>query len=125
VIAEAEVELTPAEVWLLGRAEAGAIPVDALEAGEEADRGRLRDGMERLRGRDLVETTEAPASLTASGIAIRARLLAARERSLAGLVADWEPEGPELDAVIARLSEELCHSDEVPIAISGSGAGER
>ncbi len=114
VIAEAEVELTPAEVWLLGRAEDGAIPAEALEAGEPEDRDRLRQGMERLQGRGLVAGTGAPARLTDAGLAMRRRLLAARERCLTGLVADWESEAPELDAMIARLSEELCHSEAAP-----------
>jgi hypothetical protein len=39
VIAGAEVELTPAEVWLLGRAEEGAIPAGALEASAADDHG--------------------------------------------------------------------------------------
>lgn len=114
VIAEAEVELTPAEVWLLGRAEDGAIPADALEAREPEDRALLRKGMEGLRGRGLVGGSEVPAPLTGTGLAIRQRLLAARERGLTSLVADWESEAPELDAMIARLSEELCHSEEAP-----------
>lgn len=116
VIAEAEVELTPAEVWLLGRAEDGAIPADALEAHEPEDREVLRRGMAGLRGRGLVEGNEMPAPLTGSGLAIRQRLLAARERGLTSLVADWESEAPELDAMIARLSEELCHTEKAPVS---------
>ena len=41
--------------------------------------------------------------------AIRARLLEARERDLRLLVADWEPEGPGVDRMIARLADELAH----------------
>ena len=41
--------------------------------------------------------------------AIRARLLEARERDLRSLVADWEPEGPGVDRMIARLADELAH----------------
>jgi EmrB/QacA subfamily drug resistance transporter len=107
VIEEADVELSPAEVWLLGRAMDGAIPGDALDAEDEQDRRRLREGFERLRGRGLAEPGGPPYRLTPEGAAIRARLLAARQRSLSELVADWEPEGPEVDAMIARLSEEL------------------
>jgi hypothetical protein len=113
VIAEAQVELTPAEVWLLGRAVDGAIPADALEAGEADDRRRLRQGIERLHGRGLVESTESPARLTDAGVAVRRRLLAAREHCLTTLVDDWESEAPELDAMIARLAEELCRSDQL------------
>jgi EmrB/QacA subfamily drug resistance transporter len=107
VIAKAHVELSPAEVWLFGRAVGGAIPGDALEVGSEEDRRELREGFERLRGRGLIEAGGAPYGLTPEGAAIRGRLLEARQRSLTELVADWEPESPEVDAMIARLSEEL------------------
>jgi EmrB/QacA subfamily drug resistance transporter len=106
VIEQADVELSPAEVWLLGRAVDGAIPQDALEAASDEDRRRLWEGLERLRGRGLVEAVE-PSRLTPEGAAIRGRLLEARRRSLTELVADWEPEAPEVDSMIARLSEEL------------------
>ncbi|HEY0317721.1 MAG TPA: MDR family MFS transporter [Solirubrobacterales bacterium] len=106
VIEQADVELSPAEVWLLGRAVDGAIPQDALEAASDEDRRRLWEGLERLRGRGLVEAVE-PSRLTPEGAAIRSRLLEARRRSLTELVADWEPEAPEVDSMIARLSEEL------------------
>jgi hypothetical protein len=33
--------------------------------------------------------------------------MGARQRGLESLVSDWEPEDPELDAVIAQLCEEL------------------
>jgi EmrB/QacA subfamily drug resistance transporter len=107
LIEKAHVELSPAEVWLLGRAMGGAILGDALEVGSEEDRRQLREGFERLRGRGLIEAGEAPYRLTPEGAAIRRRLLEARQRSLTELVADWEPESPEVDAMIVRLSEEL------------------
>jgi EmrB/QacA subfamily drug resistance transporter len=107
VIEKADVGLSPAEVWLLGAAVGGVIAPDALEAGSEEDQRRLREGFERLRGRGLIEPREPPSRLTPEGNAIRARLLEARQRSLTELVADWEPEAPEVDAMIVRLSEEL------------------
>jgi hypothetical protein len=51
-----------------------------------------------------------PARLTEAGLTVRGRLLAARQRSLTNLVADWESEAPELDAMIARLSGELANA---------------
>jgi EmrB/QacA subfamily drug resistance transporter len=108
VIEEAEVELTPAEVWLLGRAADGAIPIEALEAEDPGDRERLAAAIERLRERTMVEgAAGSPARLTAAGERVRERLVAARQRSLTSLVADWEPEAPEVDAMIKRLCEEL------------------
>jgi EmrB/QacA subfamily drug resistance transporter len=117
VIEEAEVELTPAEVWLLGRAVDGTIPEDALEVSDTTDRKRLAEAVERLSGRGMTEPTpEAAARLTEAGLAVRARLLAARERCLTTLVADWESEAPELDAMIARLSGELSQNDQPAVA---------
>ena len=52
--------------------------------------------------------------MTPAGLEIRARLLAARERALRSLVDDWQPEDPEVDAMIHRLSEELAHHETVP-----------
>jgi EmrB/QacA subfamily drug resistance transporter len=108
VIENAEVELTPAEVWLLGRAVDGEIGAEARDAEDPADRERLAEAVERLRERGTIEDEAGgPAKLTASGLAVRERLLAARQRSLNTLVADWEPESPAVDAMIERLCEEL------------------
>jgi len=106
VVGEAEVELTPAEAWLLTRAQDGAISADALEARDEEGTTRLREGLVRLRARDLVGSG-GPAALTPAGTEIRRRLLEARQHCLTALVADWGSEAPEVDALIARLSEEL------------------
>jgi EmrB/QacA subfamily drug resistance transporter len=46
--------------------------------------------------------------LTAAGHAVRAQLIAARTECLHELIEDWEPAGnPELDALVARLADEL------------------
>jgi hypothetical protein len=107
VIEDAHVDLTPAEAWLLGRAEDGTIMEDALEVRDPGDRLALQQGLVQLRGRGLIESSDPPALLTAAGQATRLELGAARRRSFEFLVADWQPEDPELDAAIARLSEEL------------------
>jgi hypothetical protein len=107
VILDAGVELSPAEAWLLGRAVDGAVPAEALQSGSEQDRRLLRQGFERLQGRGLIEPGPPPHALTPEGAAIRGRLVEARHRGLTELVADWEPEEPELDAIIVQLSDEL------------------
>ena len=112
VIDRAEVDLTPAEVWLLGRVSDGAVPASALVGHGEEDEARLRAALDDLRRRDLVETGD-EARLTASGEAARDRVQIARCEGLESLVADWQPESPELDAAIARLSEELGHTAEL------------
>jgi hypothetical protein len=107
VIKQAHVDLTPAEAWLLGRAEGGSIAAGVLEVPDPGDRLGLQQGLVRLRMRGLVESADPPARLTDAGQVMRLELLAARRRSLEYLVADWQPEDPELDAAIAMLSEEL------------------
>ena len=108
VIEEAEVDLTPAEAWLLGRAREGAIPVECLEAGDADAESRLRAGAEGLRERGLVAEGDGPALLlTEPGLVAHDRIVAERHRCLGTLVADWECGEPEVDAMIERLSEEL------------------
>ncbi len=105
---EAGVGLEPAETWLLGRVRDGAIPPGALEVEDPGDRERLETALDRLAERGLVEATnDRPAVLTLEGLETRRRLLSAREARLRTLVADWESESPELDAVIERLADEL------------------
>jgi hypothetical protein len=55
--------------------------------------------------------------LTDTGGAIRKQLLAARRRRLDALVADWEPESAEVDAMIAELSEELRRREAPPAGV--------
>jgi hypothetical protein len=107
VILEAHVELTPAEAWLLGRADGGMIAAELLEVSDPGDRDTLGRALAQLGDRGFCASADAPTRLTASGQAIRRDLLEARRRSLEYLVADWEPEDPELDAVIGKLAEEL------------------
>jgi hypothetical protein len=115
LIEDADVDVSPAEAWLLGRVENGALPRAAAEAGNADDRAQLAAGLARLEERGLVRPADGSAlQLTETGAAVRTELLAARERRLHGLVADWQPESPELDAVIAQLSEELRRNDAPP-----------
>jgi EmrB/QacA subfamily drug resistance transporter len=121
VIDRAEVELTPAEVWLLGRVQDGAVPGSALAARREDDRERLAAALADLRRRGLVEPGD-DGRLTPSGKAARERVQTARCEGLESLVADWQPESPELDAVIDRLAEELGRTEELPLPSSGEPA---
>jgi EmrB/QacA subfamily drug resistance transporter len=110
VIEDADVDLTPAEGWVLGRAQGGTITPTALDARQHADKQVLRGALAQLRTRGLVESSDPPTRLTASGQEIRGDLISARRRSLEYLVSDWEPQDSEVDAMIARLSEELTRS---------------
>jgi EmrB/QacA subfamily drug resistance transporter len=108
VIDRAGVDQTPAEVWLLGRVRDGVVPAATLAGHSEEDEARLREAVDDLRGRGLLEGDDR--SLTAAGVAARDRIQVARCEGLESLVADWQPESPELDAAIARLAEELGHT---------------
>lgn len=110
VTEEAEVELNPAAAWLLGRARDGTIPREAIGAGDASDQERLAAGMDDLREAGLVGDS-AEAQLTSEGLAVRKRLMTARQLNLTALVADWEPEDPDLDAIIERLAAELEHGE--------------
>ena len=110
---EAGVPLEAAETWLLGRVRGDAIPPEALEVEDAGDRERLESALVRLAERGLCEpSADGPARLTPEGLETRQRLLSAREARLRTLVADWEPESPELDAVIERLCDELGREQE-------------
>jgi EmrB/QacA subfamily drug resistance transporter len=118
VVEEAQVEVSPAEAWLLGRVENGALPRAAAERGNASDREQLAAGLARLEERRLVAPgDDGSLRLTDSGRAIRGQLLAARKRRLDALVADWEPEAPEVDAMIAELSEELRRHEAPPAGV--------
>jgi EmrB/QacA subfamily drug resistance transporter len=113
ISAAAGVGLEPAETWLLGRVREGAIPPDALEGEDAGDRERLESALGRLAERGLIEAADdRPAELTLEGMETRQRLLSAREARLRTLVADWESESPELDAVVERLAGELEREEE-------------
>jgi EmrB/QacA subfamily drug resistance transporter len=114
VIADAEMDLTPAEGVVLARSRDGTVTEATLVPRDPANAPKLRAGLEGLEARGLVEDGEPPAHVTPAGLEIRARLLAARERALRSLVDDWQPEDPEVDAMIHRLSEELAHHETVP-----------
>ena len=57
MIDEADVDATPAEAWLLGRARNGRIPGDALESADSDAPQRLGPGAARLLSRGLVTAT--------------------------------------------------------------------
>jgi EmrB/QacA subfamily drug resistance transporter len=124
VIDRADVDLTPAEAWLLGRVRDGAVPGSALAGHGKEDEARLQAALDDLRRRGLVESGD-DLELTDAGLGARDRIQVARCEGLESLVADWQAESPELDAAIARLAEELGRTADlspspVPPSISGA-----
>jgi hypothetical protein len=75
----------------------------------EEDVEALREALSSLRRHGLVDEGD-DRRLSATGLSIRDRVQAARCEGLESLVADWQPESPELDAAIARLADELGRS---------------
>jgi EmrB/QacA subfamily drug resistance transporter len=106
VVDEAGVDATAAEAWLLARIRDGRLPPEALDVPDADARERLAEALMRLRTRTLLDGDDG-LRLTAGGTELRDRLHEARCRRLSALVADWEPETPEVDAMITRLAEEL------------------
>ena len=104
--------MAPAEAWLVGRSADGEIPADALERRTAESTELLAAAAGRLRERGLVEPEGL--RLTATGREVCARLVDARPEELAALVADWDPESPEVDAMIARLASELARGEPSP-----------
>ena len=107
VAAEADVDLSPEELWLLGRASRGEpVEPDALGAQFDVAPEQLRVAQASLAERGLVAGT--PSRPTAEGEACAARVAAARHAALTRLVEDWDPEGnPEIDGIVRRLGDEL------------------
>jgi EmrB/QacA subfamily drug resistance transporter len=125
VIERSEVELSPAEAWLLGRARDGEIPTQCLYGGDEETTTRLWAGAQALRERGLLAADGDPRAmkLTAAGAAVQSRVADARCEALRSLVADWEPESPEVDAMIERLGATLAEDREPPSGDRAVGVG--
>ena len=117
VIERAGVPFDRAEAWIVARSVDGVVPPDAFEAQHEQDRLRLAEAAVHLEERGFLaggtDPEESP-RLTAVGLEMFAELNAARRARLAEIVADWEPESPEVDAMIAALAGELGHEQPVP-----------
>jgi len=117
VIERAGVPLDRAEAWLVARSAGGVIPAEAFEARSESDRLRLAEAAVHLEERGYVASGADPDGsprLTESGMALFAQLDAARCARLTELVADWQPESPEVDAMIDDLAAELARDEPVP-----------
>ncbi len=112
VTERAGIDVSPAEAWLIGRSENGEIPAAALETRRPEDGERLAAARDALRERGLLEP--GGLALTAAGRDVCARLVRARGERLTELVADWDSESPEVDAMIDRLCRELGRSEPSP-----------
>jgi hypothetical protein len=124
VIDRAGAEVDPHEAWIVTRAQGNEVPVDAISAQDPRDRDRLDAALARLQRAGYLEICGAGVSrenpdeplarLTPTGTALHDELATARFDRLQEIVADWEPESPALDAMIARLSRELGTREPAP-----------
>jgi hypothetical protein len=103
--AQAGVDLSPMECWLLDRAGAGrSVDPAYLAETRQLNADTLAGSIVTLRDRDLLDGSE----LTATGRATLDRLLDGAHHELEQLVDDWSPdERPELEPVLGRFSREL------------------
>jgi EmrB/QacA subfamily drug resistance transporter len=118
----AGLELSPSAAWLLLRAGAPDAPPDliVLRTRPIVDPSAFDAAHAELRERGHLDETGH--ALTATGVATRDQLVAARTDCLRSLVADWQPEDqPELDALVRRLAEEL----QQPPRSAGAATGPR
>jgi hypothetical protein len=103
--AQAGVDLSPMECWLLDRVGAGrSVDPAYLAETRQLDADTLAGSIVTLRDRDLLDGSE----LTETGRATLDRLLDGAHHELEQLVDDWSPdERPELEPVLGRFSREL------------------
>ncbi|HEU0337161.1 MAG TPA: MFS transporter [Gaiellaceae bacterium] len=112
--ARAGLDLSPAELWLLGRIEERQpVGVDELRAEFPHGGTLIAASLADLDGRSLVHAEDGRLQLTVAGADVRARVHAVRCDELNGLLAGWEP---ERHAEIRQLVDELARSlaSEVP-----------
>jgi len=106
----AGVDLPPTELWMLARlGEREPMTLASLSAELKVAEPALAQPLHALCGRGLAEEQASKELvLTLAGTAMRERVLAARRRGLADLLARWQPEQhPDVLALIERLARAL------------------
>jgi len=104
----AGVELSPSAAWLLLRAGAPDAPPDLTELKELPHVNPAAFDAAHAELHERGHLAPGAPGLTASGVATRDQLVAARTDCLRTLVEDWQPdEHPELEPLLRRLAHEL------------------
>jgi EmrB/QacA subfamily drug resistance transporter len=113
----AKLNLSAPELWMLARlGERGPSTVDSLSAGLKVPLVEFEAPLQELRDRGIVENSaHGELRLTALGLDMRNRLMAARRKGLTDLLARWEPDKhPDVLALLNRLAETLVRDLPVP-----------
>jgi EmrB/QacA subfamily drug resistance transporter len=106
----AAVDLPAPELWMLARlGERAPITLASLSAELKIPQGQLAPPLDALCARRIAEkTASGELELTSTGVAMRDRIVAARRKNLADMLARWRPEQhPDVLALIERMAQAL------------------
>jgi EmrB/QacA subfamily drug resistance transporter len=106
----AAVDLPAPELWMLARlGERAPITLASLGAELKIPLGQLAPPLDALCAREIAEkTASGELELTSTGVAMRDRIVAARRKNLADMLARWRPEQhPDVLALIERMAQAL------------------
>ena len=113
----AGLDLPAQELWMLARlGEREPMTLASLSAELRIPAAALERPVQALRERGVVAPSET-LQLTASGVAMRDRVVAARRKGLADMLARWQPEEhPDVVALIERMAQALTSDLPMPKA---------
>jgi DNA-binding MarR family transcriptional regulator len=106
----AAIDLPAPELWMLARlGEREPITIASLSAELTIPQEQLADPIDALCGRGIVEkSASGQLLLTATGVEMRDRAVAARRKGLADMLTRWKPEQhPDVLALIERMAQAL------------------
>jgi EmrB/QacA subfamily drug resistance transporter len=115
----AAVDLPAPELWMLARlGERAPITLASLSAELHIPPRQLAPPLDALCARAIAEkTASGELELTSTGVAMRDRIVAARRKNLADMLARWRPEQhPDVLALIERMAQALTSDLPVPKA---------
>jgi len=124
--ARAQLDLAAPELWMLARlGERAPRSLQSMSLDLELAPQRLEAPLKALCERGIAEPDAAGnLRLTAAGVAMRDRVLAARRQGLADLMARWEPDRhPDVLALLDRMVATLVRDLPAPGQFSGTPAG--
>jgi EmrB/QacA subfamily drug resistance transporter len=115
----AAIDLPPPELWMLARlGEREPMTLAALSAELRIPEQALAGPIDALCARGIAErSADGALHLTAAGAAMRDRVVAARRKGLADMLARWQPdEHPDVVALIDRMAQALTSDLPMPKA---------